>query len=158
MALNLDDLANYISEYGIDAEFIFLEHETPTVEAAAKAVGVDPENIGKSILFLAAGELLLVVANGASRLSYRPIAQHLGLSRRQLKLATGKEVLAYSGYSVGAVPPFGHPAPLPTLISATVLELEILYVGGGSDNTLLKIKPQELVRATNGEIIVLTGS
>ena len=142
---------------GIEAEFVHLEQETPTVEAAAQAVGVHPDNIGKSILFLANNEPLMVIANGASRLSYRPIARHMGLSRRQVKLATAEEVVRYSGYTVGTVPPFGHIAKLKTLISQTVLELKILFVGGGSDNTLIKIKPTELVQVTKGTIVDLQG-
>jgi prolyl-tRNA editing enzyme YbaK/EbsC (Cys-tRNA(Pro) deacylase) len=156
--MNIDNLTKYISDNEIDAEFIYLDQETLTVEAAAAAVGVHPDNIGKSILFLAAEDPIMVITNGVPRLSYRPIARHLDLTRRQVKLANAEEVLKYTGYAVGTVPPFGHISELSTLISDTVLEVEELYAGGGSANALLKIKPAELVRVTNAKVAALHGS
>ena len=53
MILGSDDLAQYISNCGIQAELVHLAVETPTVTAAAEAVGVSPEQIFKSLLFIA---------------------------------------------------------------------------------------------------------
>ncbi|GMQ77635.1 MAG: hypothetical protein BMS9Abin02_0123 [Anaerolineae bacterium] len=158
MVLNIDYLTKYLSDHEIDAEFVYLEQETLTVKAAAAAVGVHPDNIGKSILFLAAGDPVMVITNGVRRLSYAPIARHLDLNRRQVKLANPEEVLKYTGYTVGTVPPFGHISELSTLVSDTVLGVEELYAGGGSEKALLKIKPAELIRITNGEVAPLHGS
>ena len=47
------DLTRFIQQQGIVAELVLLDTETPTVQAAAAAVGVAPEQIGKSILFMA---------------------------------------------------------------------------------------------------------
>jgi prolyl-tRNA editing enzyme YbaK/EbsC (Cys-tRNA(Pro) deacylase) len=156
--MNIDNLTKYISDNEIDAEFIYLDQETLTVKAAAAAVGVHPDNIGKSILFIAAEDPIMVITNGEHRLSYPPIARHLDLNRRQIKLANPEEVLQFTGYAVGTVPPFGHISELSTLISDTVLGVEELYAGGGSANALLKIKPAELVRVTNAKIAPLHGS
>lgn len=153
--LTHEDLATYISKNGITAEFVFLEKETPTVEAAADAVGVHTDHIGKSILFLADGKPILVISNGISKVSYRPIAQYLELSRRQVKLANSQEVLEHTGFAVGTVPPFGHIGELTTLVSNSVIQEKSLYAGGGSVNTLLKIGTDELVRVTRGRIVSL---
>ena len=45
------DLIHFIQSQEISAELVLLDTETPTVEAAASAVGVAPDQIGKSILF-----------------------------------------------------------------------------------------------------------
>lgn len=146
--MNATDLARYIDENGITAEIVFLAQETPTVEAAAEAVGARPEQIGKSLLFLADGNPLLVVANGLTRVDYKRLADHLDLSRRRLKLANAKQVLAITGYPVGTVPPFGHRQPLPTLLEERVLEQTELYVGGGAINALVRLATAELQRVT----------
>ena len=54
--MNAQDLEKYIEEEGIRAELVFLEETTPTVEAAAAAVGVHPRQIGKSLLFMIKGD------------------------------------------------------------------------------------------------------
>jgi Cys-tRNA(Pro) deacylase len=148
MMMNASDLARYIEENGIAAEIVFLAQETPTVEAAAEAVGARPEQIGKSLLFLVDGRPLLVVANGMTRIDYKRLADHLAISRRRLKLANAEQVVAITGYPVGTVPPFGHRRPLPTLLEARVLEQTELYVGGGAINALVHLATAELRRVT----------
>jgi prolyl-tRNA editing enzyme YbaK/EbsC (Cys-tRNA(Pro) deacylase) len=152
---NSQDLAQFIEEQGITAEMVHLTVETPTVEAAAAAVNARPEQIGKSILFLADGEPRLVIANGLTRVDYRQLADYLGLSRRRVKLAGAAEVLATTGYPVGTVPPFGHHQTLPTVIEAGVMEQELLYAGGGEINALIRLTTAELQRVVDGPVVSL---
>ncbi|MEW5985082.1 MAG: YbaK/EbsC family protein [Chloroflexota bacterium] len=140
------DLAQFIIANGIAAEIVHLSVETPTVETAAQAVGVTPDQIGKSVLFLAEGRPLLVIANGLARVDQRRLAAYLGLGRKRVKLANAEEVLAITGYPVGTVPPFGHREKLLTLVDAAVLSQHELYCGGGAINALLKMTVAELRR------------
>lgn len=156
MTKNASDLSHFIQEQGITAELIHLPEETPTVEAAAEAVNANPDQIGKSILFLADGSPQLVIANGLNRVDYKQLADHLGLSRRRLKLAKAPEVLKITGYPVGTVPPFGHNQPIPTIIEANVLAQEELYAGGGEINALIRLTTAELQRILSASVISLT--
>ncbi|HUS94838.1 MAG TPA: YbaK/EbsC family protein [Patescibacteria group bacterium] len=149
------DLIEFIRQQGIEAELVLLETKTPTVAAAADAVGVAPDQIGKSILFLADSQPVLVVANGATRLGYKPLADYLGISRRRLKLANASQVLLTTGYPVGTVPPFGHKNRIRTILEAQVMTEEELFTGGGSIQALLRIKVKELARVTTTEIASL---
>ena len=158
MILGSDDLAQYISNRGIQAELVHLTVETPTVTAAAEAVGVSPEQICKSLLFIAEELPVLVIASGNAPVSYKLLAQTLNVSRRKLKIAGPDEVLQFAGFRVGTVPPFGHPNPLSTFVDSGVLEQQILYAGGGSIDTLLKIESTELLRVTKGGSADLQGS
>jgi prolyl-tRNA editing enzyme YbaK/EbsC (Cys-tRNA(Pro) deacylase) len=150
MSLESDDLEQYITNLDIQAELVRLAVETPTVSAAAKAVGVSPEQICKSLVFIAEESPVLVIASGIAPVSYKLLAQLLNVNRRKLKIARPDEVLQATGYRVGTVPPFGHPNPLSTFVDSGVLEQKILYAGGGSIDTLLKIESTELLRATKG--------
>ncbi|MCI0397526.1 MAG: YbaK/EbsC family protein [Chloroflexi bacterium] len=154
-SLTADDLARFIAAQGIAAEIIHLETDTPTVEAAAEAAGVQPDQIGKSILFLADGAPMLVIANGLTRVDYKRLAHHLGLNRKRIRLANAEQVQAITGYPVGTVPPFGHKRSLPTLLEAGILAQEELYAGGGAINALLRISTAELQRVTGATVISL---
>lgn len=158
--MDADDLAAYIEEEGIEAEIVFLEETTPTVEDAAAAVGVHPRQIGKSLLFMikqADGEMqpLLVISNGLSRVAYKKLAEHLGVSRRRLRIATPEQVKDATGYEVGTVPPFGHSQPLPTLLDESVTELEEIYAGGGRINALVRLPVAELQRIVQADVVDL---
>lgn len=155
------DLARFIQDNDVDGEIVFLQDETPTVEAAADAVGVAPRQILKSLLFvIKEGEddlrPLLVIANGLSRVSYKKLAAHEGVSRRQVRIARPKQVAAITGYAVGTVPPFGHSQPLPTLIDEGVLAQSEVYAGGGAINALLRLDAAELQRVVQANVASLT--
>ena len=147
------DLAAFIEANDIVAEIVHLQLETPTVAAAAEAVGVRADQIIKSVLFMAGDQPLLVVANGLTRVHRKRLAGVLELSRRRVKIATAQQVLEITGYPVGAVPPFGHPERLRTLLDEGVLTETVVYGGGGESNALMRLSSLELQRVIDGEIV-----
>ena len=149
------DLQRFLAEETIAAEIVHLANETPTVEAAAKAVGCRPEQIGKSLLFLADGNPNLVIANGTTRVGYKALADYLEISRKRLKLANANQVLDITGFPVGTVPPFGHWQRLPTIIEARVMNQDEIYAGGGAINALMRLATDELQRVSAGRIVSL---
>lgn len=153
--MNSRDLQRFIDETGIEATIIHLASDTPTVEEAARAVGCRTEQIGKSILFLADGQPYLVIANGVNRVGYKALADHLGTSRRRLKLAKADVVLNITGYPVGTVPPFGHKHVLTTIVEARVRNQDMIYAGGGDINALMRLTTDELLRVSQAEVVSL---
>lgn len=151
--MDSQDLQAYLVRHGIEAHILVLPDETPTVAAAAAAAGVRPEQIVKSVLFLADGRPLLVVTNGLTRIQRKKLADAAGLSRRRVKIADAETVARVTGYAVGAVPPFGHVRPLPTLLDAGVLQQDEVYGGGGAHNALLRLAPETLRRASKAEVV-----
>jgi prolyl-tRNA editing enzyme YbaK/EbsC (Cys-tRNA(Pro) deacylase) len=147
--LGIPDLEAFITKEGLRAEVISLPVPTLTVQDAAQAVGTEPERIIKSLLFLVDGEPVLAIASGTARIDRRPIATHFGVGRKRVKLAGPDTVLAITGYTVGAVPPFGHLKPIRTLIDHRVLEMPQIFAGGGAEDALLRIDPQQIVQVTS---------
>lgn len=142
-------------EKNIPGKIIALDMPTPTVAAAAQAVGTDPEYIVKSLLFNVGGETILAITCGPAHIERRTIATHFNIGRKKVKLANPEFVLQETGYSVGAMPPFGHYTALPTLIDKRVLEKEHVYAGGGSDQTLLRVDPQVILEVTQAQVMDL---
>lgn len=151
--LNSINLAEFIADHAIDAEIVHLDAHTPTVAAAAEAVGVGPRQIVKSVLFLADGEPVLVVTNGLTRIDRKRLADALNVSRRRVKIADAAQVQAVTGYPVGAVPPFGHPQPIRTLLDRGVLKETAVYGGGGEINALIRVPTAELQRVADATLV-----
>jgi Cys-tRNA(Pro) deacylase len=156
--LDSSSLAGSIEENAIQANLIKLSVHTPTVEDAAKAVGTSPSQIVKTLLFLVAGEPLVAIASGTSRVDRRTIAAYFGIGRKRVKLAGAEAVLELTGYPVGAVPPFGLKRQIQTLIDPRVLEHAEVYAGGGAIDSLLRISPDEIVRVTGAVVLDLLGT
>lgn len=153
--LSSTDLSRFLREKGITAEIIHLEEETHTVAAAAAALGVQPEQIIKSVLFLADGRPILIIANGRTRIDRKQLADYLGVSRRRMKIASADQVLSMTGYQAGALPPFGHQQPIRTLVEEGVAKQDVVYGGGGDTNALMRLTTAELLRIAGADVVSL---
>ncbi len=154
-SLGPEDLNSFMQAHAITGEILHLQVPTPTVESAAVAVRARVEQIIKSILFLVDGKPVLAIACGTSSIGRRPIADLFGVGKKRIKLASPEAVLEISGYEVGAMPPFGHQQPLTTLIDRRVLDLSEAYAGGGAENALLRLDPQEILRVSAARVMDL---
>ena len=141
---------------GLDADLVReLPADTSTAEAAARAVGAPQGSIVKSLVFLADGAPLLVLAAGDQRVDVKRLRATLGLSKRRLRIAQPAEVLAHTGFEVGGVPPVGHSPPLRTLIDNTLGRYDTVWAAAGSAHAVFPIAYQQLLAITNGEVMDL---
>ncbi|MCK4831785.1 MAG: hypothetical protein KAS81_03415 [Anaerolineales bacterium] len=156
------DLQACIDTHGIQAEIVRARTDPgggcATVAAAAQAMGVPTDSIVKSVLFvIRRTDPLLIIVNGERRIDQRTIARRLGLGRKQVKMATPAEVLAWTGFPVGAVPPFGHAQPLLTWVDPSVLEQGTILGGGGEASALVRMKAADLILVTHAEVVTVCG-
>jgi Cys-tRNA(Pro) deacylase len=147
-----EDLKQFIDTHGIQATILPMVHHTPTVADAAKALGVDPHHIIKSLVFMIKGEPLLVINNGEDRVDRRKLATHLQVGRGQVKFASAEKALDITGYIVGSMPPFGHKQKLNTVIDTAIVALDIVYGGGGDINAMMRLPSTELVKMTAAQV------
>jgi prolyl-tRNA editing enzyme YbaK/EbsC (Cys-tRNA(Pro) deacylase) len=153
--LGVEELLTYMKAHNIPGEILHLNVPTPTVETAAQAVGTSVDQIIKSILFMVDDQPVLAIACGLSSINRRAIADLFGVGRKRVKLASPETVLEVSGYEVGAMPPFGHRQPLTTLINTRVLEYTDAYAGGGAENAIVHLNPQDILRVTGAKVLDL---
>lgn len=156
--LSAPDLERYCRERDLAARLLHLSVPTPTVQAAAEAVGCPPAQIVKSVLFLADGSPVVAVASGLARIDRRAVADHCQVSGKRVRLARPEEVEQYTAYPVGALPPFGHPEPLLTLLDFRVLQQDTVYAGGGAENALLEMDPRVIQAAVPTDVVDLIRS
>jgi prolyl-tRNA editing enzyme YbaK/EbsC (Cys-tRNA(Pro) deacylase) len=163
------DLQTYLTAHGITAELLPDLGHTPTVPAAAAVLGVETDQIIKTLLFLVErrGEesgqptAVVVISHGERRVSPKALAAHFGLSNSRVRLASPAIVLDLLGYPAGGVPPLGHKTPLPVILDASVVSAAErfggqLYGGGGDDHTMLRIHLDELRRVIQPEIVAVS--
>ena len=90
-AFTSEDLQHFIETHDIDATILPMEGHTPTVSDAARELGVKTDQIIKSLVFMAAGQPLLVIGNGLSRVDRKKLAVHLGVCQKKVKFATAEQ-------------------------------------------------------------------
>ena len=161
-----DDLQRFIDENGIEAQLLREIGDTPTVPAAAAALGVEPDRILKTLLFLAQrpGDRnappapFVVISHGERRVEKRPLADLHGVGIKRIKLASPDVVLQMLGYPAGGVPPFGHSTAVQVLLDSSIADLDsgFVYAGGGDDRTMLQLTVEELTRVAQPQLISLS--
>jgi Cys-tRNA(Pro)/Cys-tRNA(Cys) deacylase len=129
-----------------------------SLEQAAAERNERPEQVVRSILFrLGEDQYLLALVAGPAQISWRRLRKHLGQSR--LTMAGEEEVLAVTGYRVGAVSPFGLPRPIKVLIDPGVLAEETVSLGSGIRSVAIVMQSADLIRALpDHEVVELVGA
>jgi Cys-tRNA(Pro) deacylase len=154
--LTSQDLQQFIDQNQIAAEILPMEEDTPTVPDAARALGVEEDQIIKSLVFVVDDQPTLVITNGTHKVDSRLVARHYGVGRKRAKMTRAEQALEITGYSVGSMPPFGHRTRLRTVVDPGVVDHQEIFGGGGEIDALLRLTSEELLRITGAEIVQVT--
>jgi prolyl-tRNA editing enzyme YbaK/EbsC (Cys-tRNA(Pro) deacylase) len=125
---------------GLDVDVTTLDAPTRTVQEAAQAVGCENGQIAKSIVFVADGDPVVVVASGAHRVDVNLLCEVIDCA--EARSASPEEVRVATGFPVGGVCPFGH--ELPVILDEALLEYDCVWAAGGDGNTVFKVDPHVL--------------
>lgn len=124
-----------------------------SLEQAAEERGERAGQVVRSILFrLGEDQYLMALVAGPAQISWKKLRKHVGQSR--LTMASEEEVLAVTGYRIGAVSPFGLPRQLRNLVDPGVLAEEEVSLGSGVRGVAIIIKSADLMRGLKDPEVV----
>jgi prolyl-tRNA editing enzyme YbaK/EbsC (Cys-tRNA(Pro) deacylase) len=135
-------------ELGLQVDMTKFERPTRTVGEAAEAVGCQPAKIAKSIVFVADGDPVVVVASGARRIDTIALCEVLDCA--EARPASPEEVRAATGFSPGGVPPFSH--GLPVVMDQALLDEGRIWAAGGDGNTVFEVDAKKLADCTGATV------
>jgi len=139
--MSLDSVRAWLAEHAPDLPLIEVEESTATVDTAAKALGVEPGRIAKTLAVRAGEQLFLLVARGDARLDNRKCKDELGARPRMLG---PEETLELTGHPIGGVCPFGLKTLLPVYLDVSLKGFDVVYPAGGSLNTSVEVPTERL--------------
>jgi prolyl-tRNA editing enzyme YbaK/EbsC (Cys-tRNA(Pro) deacylase) len=113
-----------------------------TVELAAKAYGVTPGRIAKTLSLRVGARVVLIVASGTSRMDNRRVKALFGGKPKMLGL---EEVAEITGHEVGGVCPFGLKTPLPVYCDVSLKAFDLVVPAAGSTHSAVRIAPSRMV-------------
>ena len=139
--MSLESVRAWLSEHAPDLPLIETNESTATVETAAKALGVEPGRIAKTLAVRAGADTFLLVARGDARLDNAKCKAAFGARPRMLG---PEETLALTGHPVGGVCPFGLATDLPIYLDKSLKAFDVVFPAGGSLNTSVKVSTERL--------------
>lgn len=142
-------LKKFIDDNNIKVEHMVFTKSCHSVIKAANVVKSKPEDFVKNICLLTKDEqVIIAIVKGEDKVSKKLIAKAINIDLP--RIATPDEILEKTGFPCGGVPSFGYQAIF--LIDSRVMEKDIVYSGGGSENSLVKISTEELLKINQGKI------
>ena len=127
---------------GVAHEIIHLVSSSRTAQLAAEALGVPVSDVIKSLVFEVDGRPVLALVGGDATVDADALAREMGA--REVALARSRQVRELTGYQPGAVPPCALATDLPVIADPGVFAPEVVYCGGGTTTTMLKIRSADL--------------
>jgi len=142
----LPPVAVALTQLGIPYRIFTHTGPVESLEQAAHERGQRPEQVVRSIVFrLAQDRFAMVLVAGPAQVDWKRLRAHLGQSR--LTMASAEEVLAVTGYPIGAVGPLGLPQPLPIYVDDSLLTESEISIGSGVRGTTVIVARTALLTA-----------
>jgi Ala-tRNA(Pro) deacylase len=145
------DVTGFLEGAGID--FDVLEHaRTERAAEEAAALGIRPEEVAKTLVLVASSGYVRAVVAASERIDLRKVAATLGLSGKQVHLASEDSLARdYADFELGAVPPFGGREDQ-VLVDERLAERDSVVVEAGSHERSVRLKASDLVRLTRARV------
>jgi prolyl-tRNA editing enzyme YbaK/EbsC (Cys-tRNA(Pro) deacylase) len=131
------DFKTFLEANNLDIQIIETTDATKTAAEAAQVHGVPVSNIVKSLLLKVDDSFKLFLTPGDRRVDMEKVKKDFGAS--QVRMADADEVKEMTGYSIGGVPPFGHPKRIETHIVDGFDDSIELVAAAGSGNSVFRI-------------------
>jgi prolyl-tRNA editing enzyme YbaK/EbsC (Cys-tRNA(Pro) deacylase) len=146
--MSLESVRAFFAEQAPDITVIESTQSSATVALAARAYGVEPARIAKTLSLRIGERVVLIVASGTARMDNKKVKAKFGGKPKMLGL---EEVAAITGHEVGGVCPFGLKTPLPVYCDISLRAFDIVVPAAGSTHSAVRIAPSRMVELTSAE-------
>lgn len=148
-------VADALISHGLPGRVTVLAELATTAQMAADALGVEVGRIVKSLVFRGSmgGRPYLLLVSGANRVNEKAVGRLIG---DRLERADADFVKLHTGFSIGGVSPYGHPAPLTTYLDEALFAFATIWAAAGNPRSVFEIAAPDLARTTGATRITVT--
>jgi len=137
----IDKAREHLKKYGFEDRVKEFDVSSATVELAAKAVGVEPCRIAKTLSFMTKEGPILIVTAGDARIDNKKYKDQFHV---KAKMLTPEEVIELVGHAVGGVCPFGIKEGVFVYLDESLKRFETVFPACGSANSAIELTISEL--------------
>ncbi len=137
-------------------EHLYRYEDKGGTAVAARELSVDEHAMLKTLVMEdEQGVPLIVVQHGDREVSTKALARQIGA--RSVQICKPEVAHRHSGYLVGGTSPFGTRKPMKVHLERSVLNLERLWINGGSRGFLVGMAPADLVKVLEPVLVDVAG-
>ena len=155
MSKSLKRVKQAAENLGLIIEVVETDGQARTAALAAEQVGVEVDQIAKSIIFRAAdsGEAVLFLTAGGNQVD---AVKASALAGEPLGKADADLIRAQTGFAIGGVAPIGHLNPIRAWIDPLLLQFELIWAAAGTPRHVFSVSPNDLLRVTKATVAEFT--
>jgi Cys-tRNA(Pro)/Cys-tRNA(Cys) deacylase len=120
---------------------------------AAQVLGVEPEQVFKTLLVDVDGALVVGIVPVTGKLDLKALAAAAG--GKKAEMADPKLAERRTGYVVGGISPIGQKMRHTTVVDETAELFDTVYVSGGRRGFDIELAPADLVRVTGATVAAI---
>ena len=121
---------------------------------AAQVLGVDADQVFKTLMTEVDGRLVVAIVPVSGRLDLKALAAAVG--GRKAALADPRLAERRTGYIVGGISPIGQKTAHPTVLDESAELFDTVFVSGGRRGFDIELAPADLISIT-GAIVAAVG-
>ena len=140
----------FLKNFDQSLEVIVLKNSARTAQDAATALACDVGAIVKSLLFKAENTFILCLVAGDKRCSLNKLKKIK--DKKDISMASPKEVKTQTGYTIGGVSPVGHLEKIEIIIDNSLERFNELFAAAGHPNCVFKTNYNDIQKITNGKV------
>lgn len=143
MMTSIEKVREYLRGFNAEDRVQEFEVSSATVELAAQALGCEPGRIAKTLSFMAGEQPVFIVAAGDVRIDNHKYKECFGA---KAKMMTAEQLETLTGLHFGGVCPFALPEAVDVYLDVSLKAYDIVYPAAGSENSAVRVTPEELER------------
>ncbi len=144
--MTLEAVQDYFSDFDMDHRIMVLDTSTATVDEAAIAHGVEPDQIGKTLSFKLEDAAILIVVAGRAKIDNKKYKSQFG---KKAKMLSPDEALERTGHAVGGVCPFALKNPIDVYLDISLRKHQEIIPAAGDQNSSIRLSLDELEKHSN---------
>lgn len=144
--MSIAAVKEYLKQFNLDSKVEEFSQSSATVELAAKAAGVIPARIAKTLSFKVGDGAVLIVTCGDTKIDN---SKYKAQFHTKAKMLTPDEVIEFTGHAVGGVCPFAVTNEnVTTYLDESMKRFDIMLPAAGSSNSCVRLTLEELEKAS----------
>jgi Cys-tRNA(Pro)/Cys-tRNA(Cys) deacylase len=122
-------------------------------EEAATVLGLDPEQVFKTLLVDVDGQLTVAIVPVTGKLDLGALAA--AVHGKRAVMADPSVAERKTGYLVGGISPVGQKTALPTVLDETAELFDTVFVSGGRRGFDIELAPSDLIGITSATLAAI---
>jgi prolyl-tRNA editing enzyme YbaK/EbsC (Cys-tRNA(Pro) deacylase) len=146
--MSLENVKKELESKNADIKIFRLDDSGATVDEAAETIGVDGDEIAKTLALHLNDEVIIIVMSGNSRIDNK---KYRDTFHAKAKMLIPEEVEPLTGHPVGGLCPFGLNGSPKIFLDKSIEKHEFVYPAAGSPFYAFKIATDTLEKLTEAK-------